>query len=257
MAEVYNNLGNALKDKGQLDEAIAAFRQAIALKPNYPEAHSNLLLGLHYHPDSSASSLREESVRWDRQHAEPLRRFLPPHANDRNPDRRLRVGYVSPDFREHVAGKALLPLLASHDHQALEIFCYAQVPVADAMTGRMARQADVWRSIVGLSDGRVAELIREDRIDILVDLGGHTNNNRLLVFARKPAPVQVTWLGYPGTTGLHTMDYRLTTAVLDPPGVNDAFYTERSIRLPETAGCYAPGGATPDVGHHRRWRPGG
>ena len=245
--EAHCNLGSALKDKGNLDGAIASYRRAVAFQPNFGLAHSNLLLALHYHLDSTPQSLLEESQRWAAQHAEPLRHLIRPHTNDRNPNRRIRLGYVSPDLVAGVITKALLPLMASHDHQAFEIFCYAQVPVPDAMTRRLAGTVDVWRTIVGLSDAQVADLIRRDQIDVLVDLSGHTNNNRLLVFARKPAPVQVEWLGYPGTTGMRAMDYRITTAVLDPPDVSDAFYTERSYRLPETAGCYEPGDQTPEV----------
>ncbi len=121
-----------------------------------------------------------------------------------------------------------------------EVFCYAQVAHPDILTDRLRGYADVWRDIVGLSDLQTDDLVRRDQIDILVDLKMHTANNRLLVFARKPAPVQVTWLGYPGTTGLSTIDYRLTDRYLDPPGLFDAFYSEESVRLPDTFWCYDP-----------------
>ena len=133
-----------------------------------------------------------------------------------------------------------IPLLSNHDHRQCEIFCYADVARPDAVTERLRGYADVWRSTVGLSDQQVADLVRSDQIDILVDLTMHTANNRLLVFARKPAPVQVAWLAYPGTTGLSTIDYRLTDPYLDPPGLFDAFYSEESIRLPDTFWCYDP-----------------
>jgi predicted O-linked N-acetylglucosamine transferase (SPINDLY family) len=163
-----------------------------------------------------------------------------PHTNDCSPDRRLRIGYVSPDFRSHPVGTFLLPLLESHDHQGFEIFCYSSVRVPDAITARCRAQADVWRDALGMSDEQLAGAIRDDRIDVLVDLTMHMADNRLLVFARKPAPVQVTYLAYCGTTGLAAMDYRLTDPYLDPPGRDEPFYCERSVRLPETYWCYRP-----------------
>ena len=164
-----------------------------------------------------------------------------------DPERRLRIGYVSPDFRNHAVSFLLMPLLSNHDHGQVEIFCYAEVARPDDVTERLRACADVWRVTVGLTDEQMADMVRKDRIDILVDLALHTANNRLLVFARKPAPVQVTWLGYPGTTGLSTMDYRLTDPYLDPPGDNDACYSEQSIRLPDTFWCYDPQGEQPPV----------
>jgi len=131
-----------------------------------------------------------------------------------------------------------LPLLAAHDHGAFEIFGYAQVPVPDGVTAKLKACCDSWRSIVGVGDEGAANMIRQDRIDILIDLAGHTSDNRLLVFAHKPAPVQATWLGYPGTTGLSAMDYRFTDANADPPGVTDEFCSERLIRLPRTNWCF-------------------
>ena len=141
----------------------------------------------------------------------------------------------------------MLPLLESHDHGSFEIFCYASVHIPDAITGRCRAHADVWRDVLGLSDEQLADTIRHDRIDILVDLTMHMANNRLLVFARKPAPVQVTYLAYCGTTGLGTMDYRLTDPYLDPPGRDERFYCEQSVRLPETYWCYRPTIETPPV----------
>ncbi|MGA2500518.1 MAG: tetratricopeptide repeat protein [Tepidisphaeraceae bacterium] len=246
--EAHSNLGNVFKDKGQLDEAIAAYRQAIALKPDYAEAHSNLVCTMHFHPAADARTIAGERRRWNLQHAEPLRQFIQPHANDRSPDRRLRIGYVSPDFRGHVVGQFLLPLLAHHDKNQVEVFAYAQVAVPDAMTQRLHACTDHWRGIVGLADAQVADLIRQDRIDILVDLAMHTAHNRLLVFARKPAPIQVTYLGYCSSTGLETIDYRLSDPYLDPPDMDESVYSEQTIRLPETYWCYQPGAASPDVG---------
>jgi len=238
-AGAHCNLGNALKDKGQLDQAIASYRQAIWIKPDFAGAHGNLTLALHYDPGYDAKMIYEELCRWNQQHAEPLKKLILPHANNRDPGRRLRIGYVSPDFRECVVAPSLLPLLREHDHRQMEIFCYANVLRPDARTEQLRRYADVWRSIVGLSDSQTADLIRQDRIDVLVDLALQAANNRLLVFAQKPAPVQVTYLAYPSSSGMTTMDYRLSDPYLDPPGGDESVYSEQTIRLPETYWCYS------------------
>jgi len=239
-AEAHNNLGVASKDQGRLDEAIAAFRRAVALRPNYPEAHSNLLYALLYHPAYDSKTIAEEHRLWNQQHAEPLQKFIQPHPNDRSPDRRLRIGYVSPYFREHCQSFFTVPLFAHHNHEQYEIFCYSDVSRSDGITERLRSYADAWRITVGQSDHQIAESVRQDRIDILVDLTMHMANSRLLAFARKPAPVQVTWLAYPGTTGVSAIDFRPTDPYLDPPGEHDAFYSERSIHLPDSFWCYDP-----------------
>ncbi|MGA2443273.1 MAG: tetratricopeptide repeat protein, partial [Tepidisphaeraceae bacterium] len=239
-AKAHNNLGNALKDVGQLDQAIASYRQAMLLKPDYPSAHSNLVFTGQYHPGYDGRMIHEDLLRWNQRHAEPLKKFIQPHSNIRDPDRPLRIGYVSPDFREHVVGQNLLPLFRRHDHRQMEIFCYSNVLKPDMLTEQLRRHADAWRRIAGLSDSQAADLIRQDGIDILVDLALHTSNNRLAVFAYKPAPVQATFAGYPGSTGLDTIDYRLTDPHLDPPGLNDQFYSETSICLPDSFWCYDP-----------------
>ena len=240
LPEAHSDLGNAFKDQGQLDEAIASYRQAIALKPNYSEGHSNLVYTLHFHPGFDALAIAEEHRQWNQQHAEPLRQCIQPHPNDRSPERRLRIGYVSPDFRAHVVGYNMLPLLANHDRDHFEIFCYAQVTRPDALTEHFRASAQHWRSTVGLADEQLAAQIREDRIDILVDLALHMAHNRLVVFARKPAPVQVTFAGYPGSTGLRTIDYRLSDPYLDPPDTDESIYSEQTVRLPHSFWCYDP-----------------
>jgi len=246
--EAHVHLGNALKDAGRLDEAIAAYRRGSALDPNYADAESNLILALHYHPDYHAPAIAGGQRRCNRQYAEPLGQFIRPHSNDRSPDRRLRIGYVSPDFKDHPAGRNLLPLFQHHDRRLFEIFAYAQVYRPDAITRQFQQRADGWRKIFGLTDEEVATQIRQDRIDILVDLALHTGGNRLLAFARKPSPVQVTYLGYCGSTGLDAIDYRVSDPHIDPPGSDESHYTEKTIRLPKTYWCYQPGvDPTPDV----------
>jgi protein O-GlcNAc transferase len=245
--ETLSNLGGAWTDAGQPEQAMLCHRRALALKPGFVAGHDNLLFTLMFHPDTDAGSLFAESQLWNRQHAEPLKHLIQAHANDRNPDRRLRIGYVSPDLRDHPIGRFMVPVLASHNRQAVQIFCYAQSLVVDPITEKLRATSDTWRNTVGLSDLQLAQTIQDDKIDILVDLALHLANNRLLVFARKPAPVQVTWMGYPGTTGLDAIDYRLTDPYLDPPGCDESVYSEKSIRLPDTFWCYDPIGSDPPV----------
>ncbi len=247
-ASAHNNLGNALQAQGSLDEAITCYRRALELQPGFVEAHSNLLCTLNFCSRYDAKTIYEEHCHWNLQHAAPLAKLINPHSNECSARRRLRIGYVSPDFRNHVVGRFVLPLLEMHDHEHFEIYCYASVRVPDAMTDQCRAQADVWRNVFGISDEQFADIIRRDQIDVLVDLTMHMAHNRLLVFARKPAPVQVAYLAYVGTTGLSTMDYRLTDPYLDPPAQDDkSIYREESIRLPETYWCYRPLGQAPAV----------
>ncbi len=246
-AEAQNNLGNALKDIGKLDEAVTSYHRAVAIKPDYAKAHSNLLLTLNYRSDLSDDEVFYEHLRWNEQHALPLTARIQPHLNDQDPERRLRIGYVSPDFREHSVAYFIEPTLQHHDYNRFEIFCYYNYTQVDETTERLRRYADHWTDCVGMTDDVLADRVRKDQIDILVDLAGHTAKNRLLVFARKPAPVQVTWMGYPNTTGLAAMDYRLTDAYLDPIGKTEQLSTEELVRLPVSA-CFRPPLESPDIG---------
>jgi predicted O-linked N-acetylglucosamine transferase (SPINDLY family) len=240
LAEAHDSLANTLTDVGQLDEAIDAYRQAIALRPSYVSAHSNLIFALHSHPAFDAHAIAHELRIWNRQHAEPQRQFIEPHSNDCDPNRRLRVGYVSADFWDHASARFIVPLLMNHDPRQVEVFCYSEVRKPDAVTSDCQQRVPNWRSTLGVSDEQVARQIREDGIDILVDLKLHTGGNRLLVFAHKPAPMQVTWLGCPGSTGMTAIDYRLSDSHFDPPGMDESVYTEKTIRLPDTYWCYDP-----------------
>jgi len=237
---VYNNLGNALKDQGKLDAALENYRKALELAPQNHRFGSNVIYTLHYHPDFDARAIQQELRRWQQRYAEELKKFIQPHANNRDPERQLKIGYVSADLRDSPIARFLIPLLRNHDRKGFEIFCFNNTPRADVVTENIRSLANVWRDIHSAGDQEVAQMIRNDQIDILIDLTMHMANNRLPIFARKPAPIQVTWLGYPGSTGLDTMDYRLTDPYLDPPGLDDAFYSEESIRLPDSFWCYDP-----------------
>ena len=246
-AEAHNNRGNALEAQGRIGEALAAYRHALAIEPDFSEAHSNLLLCSNYDAGTNARALLAAHRQWNARHAAGLADGVPPHTNAADPTRRLRIGYVSADFRKHPVASFVEPLLTSHDRRAFDVVCYSNGGSPDEVTERLRKAADTWRSIAGLPDERAAELVREDGIDILVDLAGHTGGHRLRVFARKPAPIQITYLGYPGTTGLAAMDYRLTDAWTDPPGWTEAFYTEELVRLPAGSLCFQPPLSGPEV----------
>ncbi len=247
MAQAHNNLAGALKDLGRLNETIVHYRKAAELRPDIACHYSNLLYSLHFLPEYDIQAIFEAHREYARRYEAPLANEIRPHPNDRSPERRLRIGYVSPDFKHHSMASNLVPLLEGHSHADFEIFCYASVAKPDSVTQRLRRTADVWRDIHGVADADAAELIRNDRIDILVDLTLHLADNRLLVFARKPAPLQVSYLGHPSTTGLSSIDYRITDHYLDPPGMNDEFYSEKCLRLPDCYWCYQRVDGSPDV----------
>jgi len=241
-----DNLGRVLKTQGLSAEALPHHRAALAGAPR-PETHSNLLFSLNFPADIAPEEIFAEHRRWSDLHAAPLRAGWTPRARDPDGSRRLRLGYVSPDFVNHAIPYFFEPVLAAHDRASFEVTCYSNARVPDGVTQRLRAQSGRWREIAALSDEAVAALVREDGIDILVDLAGHTARHRLLVFARKPAPIQVTWLGYPNTTGLDAIDYRLTEAVSDPPA-SEAWHSEELVRLPGPFSCYRPSEASPPVG---------
>lgn len=246
LPEPYVNLAGVFKDQGRLEEALAACRKAIELDPNSTSPFSNFFFYLHYGDVCPPETIFEEHRRWGQRHRD-LAASAAPHPNARTADRRLRVGYVSPDFRHHSVAFFVEPVVEAHDRSAVEVYCYSNVARPDAATQRFQAMADHWREIRGLTDPQAAELIREDRIDILVDLAGHTAGSRLMVFARKPAPVQVTWCGYAATTGLVAIDYRLTDALVDPPGKTGHLHTEELVPLPVPFTCYRPPADAPEV----------
>jgi predicted O-linked N-acetylglucosamine transferase (SPINDLY family) len=240
--EADENLQTVFVDQGRYAEAIDGFRRLVATRGCHGIAYQSLLASLNFDP----ALTQHEILAAHRQWAEAC---APAEHHDRSdeiaaiPERRLRIGYVSPDFRAHSVASFLEPVLTHHDTDGFDVVCYAEVARPDRTTERLRQLVGNWRSTCGQSDEQVATMIRQDGIDILVDLAGHTRNNRLTVFTRRPAPIQVTYLGYPNTTGLTQIDYRLTDAVADPPQA-DALHTERLVRLPQGFLCYsAPPGA--------------
>ncbi len=247
MVELNVNLAATLEDQGRLAEAEAAFRATLAARPDMARGHGSLLFCLNYRIDLSGEAIFAEFRNWDAAHARKHLPTNPTYDNDRDTTRRLRIGYVSPDFKHKSAAFFTEPLLAAHDPEAVEIFCYAEVTRPDALTERFRALADHWRSTVGLSDDDVADLIRNDRIDILVDMGGHTADNRLLALARKPAPIQIAYLvGHGYTSGLTAMDVFLADDALVPPD-SDALFAERVVRLDRIPLAYQPDANMPEI----------
>jgi predicted O-linked N-acetylglucosamine transferase (SPINDLY family)/predicted SAM-dependent methyltransferase len=247
-ARAHFGLGNALMMLGREDEAEASFRRAIDFQPDFVEAHSNLLLCLHYRKGDDAGALFGEHLAWARRHAEGLWARSGHPGITRVSGRRLNIGYVSPNFHRHSVASFLEPLLAAHDRTRFRIFCYSSVAHPDEVTERLKGLCDEWRDIHSVFGEDAARRIQEDRIDILVDLAGHTGGGRPLLFARKPAPVQIAWLGYPNTSGLAQMDYRLTDADADPQDEADRHYTEKLLRLSGGFLCFQPDAGSPEPG---------
>jgi predicted O-linked N-acetylglucosamine transferase (SPINDLY family) len=246
-AKAHNNLGSAFKDQGKLDEAMACYQRAFQLKPDYAEARSNYLLANQYRSGVTLSELAVLHAEYHRVHAAPLRTARPFHQIDRDPHRRLRVGFVSPDFGRHPVGYFLIRALENLDRGQIETVCYSDRYFKDDLTRRFQAAATKWWDVSGLSNERLTQQILEDRIDLLFDLAGHTGSNRLLVFASKPAPVQITWIGYEGTTGLHSIDYILADSYTIPAG-EEVWYREQVLRMPDGYVCYDPPRIAPEVG---------
>ncbi len=247
--EAYVNLGNIFRDLGKLEEAEKCYRCVLQIKPSDLISHQALLMIINYNSRYDPQTIFSEHLQFAKRFAAPLSDNIAPYTNTSVPDRRLKLGYVSPDFKRHSVAYFIEPVIISHNRENVEVFCYSDVSNYDEVTKRVQKNADHWRSIAGISDEQVAELIRKDRIDILIDLAGHTADNRMLLFARKPAPVQVTWIGYPATTGLSTIDYKIVDRYTDPPGMTEHLYTEELIRLPDSFLCYLSERDCPKVGY--------
>lgn len=239
LAEAHSNLGNVLKDLGQLDDAIASYHRALEIRPDFVGARNNLLFTLNYHPDKSGEEIFAAYQEFNAKIGLTYRQEWRPYNNSRECKRRLKVGYVSPDFRLHPVRHVLEPLLAHHNKSEVEIYAYADLTVEDAVTQRYKAYVDHWVPTIGLIDAALADRIRADGVDILVDLAGHTGGNRLNVFARKPAPVSLSWLGYGYTTGLTAIDYLLTDSVIAPIG-SEGLFSESPWRLAYPSFVYRP-----------------
>jgi protein O-GlcNAc transferase len=238
-AEARYSLGYNRLLQGRREEAIEDCEKALALAPDHAAALDTWLFALLYKSGTTAEQIGAAHGRYAARIEAPLQARRPVHCNPPDPARRLRIGYVSPDLHLHSVAFFLEPILDHHDRTRFEICCYSNSAVRDEYTVRFIAAADLWIPCHDLSDDALAERIVADGIDILVDLAGHSAHNRLRVFARKPAPVQVTWLGYPETTGLKAIDYRITTADVDPPG-SERWHSEALWRLPRSLWCYRP-----------------
>lgn len=237
-SQAHNGLGNVYLETGRLDEAVASFEKAVQLQPSNVTADDHRVFSILFHPDYDSARIREETMRWASRHAPP--RPVLPHPNDRDGQRPLKIGYVSADFRDHVVGRNILPLLRERNSDRFETYCYNCGTDFDRFYQQFRDLADGWHDVGSWRDEKLAAQIRTDGIDILVDLSLHLGGSRVGVFAHKPAPVQATFGGYTGTTGVSAMDYRLTDPYLDPDAGSEADYTEKSIRLPDSFWCYDP-----------------
>jgi protein O-GlcNAc transferase len=246
-SEAHRGVGAVLYTAGRVDESIAAFSRALAEDPTNAAAHSMLLYMQLFQGTTPPEQIRANHAAWAAAHTGSIQP-LPAPANDRSPNRRLRVGYVSPNFRNQAVARFVLPIFEHHDPWEVEIFAYSDALATDATTQRLRARADEWRNTASFSDGELAALVRADRIDILVDLTGHIGGGRLKAFAAKPAPVQVAYLGYQATTGLTAMDYVLSDEWADPRGMTESFWAERVWRLPGAFFCYEPAAGAPEVG---------
>ena len=232
----YINISAALNRLGRIDQAIVHCRKALKINPDWDELHSNLLFYLTHSQDLDAAALFAEHLKYAEHFEAPLRAFWPQHTNVRDPERTLRIGFVSADLYNHPVANFITPILEylSQSRQ-VEIVAYANSFHDDHVSRHLHGLFAVWRQVEKLSHAELAQLVTSDAIDILIDLSGHTGFNRLPTFARKPAPLQLTWIGYPGTTGLQAMDYFLTDRYFSPPGELDDQFTEKLVRLPATA----------------------
>ena len=243
--EIWSNLAMDLVRTGQTQEGIALLRKAARKMPENATLGSNFLLYLNYLPNVDQQMFFDEHNRWGQIHT-PAGRARTSHNNVPDPGRRLRIGYISPDFHNGSVAYFFESLLDGHDNKEVEVYGYGSVKSPDQITKRLKQKFDYYRDICGLGDEMVARMIEQDRIDVLVDLAGHTNSNRLPVLTYKPAPIQVSYLGYPNTTGSKAVDYRFTDSLADLPE-SQKFYTEELIFLPEGFLCYRPPDFAPPV----------
>jgi len=240
-----NNIGNLLKDRARGMDALPQYRKSMELNPDDRDAPSNYLLCHMYIPDMDPMLVFEEHKKWGistTKKIPPAFKFKP-----RDAATKIRVGFLSADLCHHPVAHFIEPIFRGYDRERFEFVAYGDQRKSDEFSARFAKQVDLWRETSSCDDQTLARLIHEDRVDILFELAGHTAYNRLGVFALKPAPVQVSYLGYPGTTGLPTIDFRITDAFADPHRTTEYLHTEKLIRVPECAWCFEPDASAPEV----------
>ena len=245
IATAQNNIGNLLKDRARGMDALPHYRKSMELDPSSSDTQSNYLLCHMYLSEMDPKAVFEEHRKWGLDKAKktpPAFKFKP-----RSPGSKLRVGFLSGDLCHHPVAHFIEPLFREYDKERFEFVAYGDQRKSDEFSERFAKQVDLWRETCSLTDEVLAKKIHEDRVDILFELSGHTAYNRMGVLALKPAPLQASYLGYPGTTGLPTMDFRITDELVDPVGMTEKFHTERLIRLSRCAWCYEPDAVAPDV----------
>ncbi len=246
-ANAWNNLGNVHQRQCRIDSAINCYEQALQIDPGHVVAHSNRLFCLHFTPRYTPDQVAQAHREWGLRHEAPLQdQALPPRATDPHAPV-LRVGMVSADLRGHPVADFLKPLISHWPGHRLHLFFYATSPLRDDTSEWLAARAQGWRQVAGLTDAELAQCVRDDAIDVLFDLTGHTANHRLLAFARRPAPVQATWLGYFDTTGMRSIDFIIADPVCVRPG-EEGRYTENMVRMPQDFVCYEPPTQAPPVG---------
>lgn len=246
LGEAYVNLSWTYKEHGMIEDDIACLQQYLSRRPEDHKAHSDLLFSMNYDPAYSQEQLYSAAQGWWQQHAPKHKNFT---FQPRSADQKFRIGFLSPDFRQHPVGIFLAPLFAFIDKEEVSLHCYSEMydQQMDAVSYRIHALADTWTTTIGLSAAEAATKIHQDRIDILIDLAGHSANNRLDIMALKPAPIQVSWLGYVNTTGLPVIDYRISDSVTDPPG-SDAWHSEKIFRMPDAFFCFESPVDAPDIG---------
>ena len=245
-AAAHSSLGRIQLDRAMHSLATASHARAVELEPNDPWHLTGLLYCMAQDEASDPQQLARMHRQFGKRFGAGLRANATPHTNPRDPAKRLRIGFVSGDLREHAVAYFVEPVCREFDRGLVELFAYSNNQREDATSVRLRALVDHWRPVIGLSDVQLAEQVRDDGIDILIDLSGHTVGNRLLAFARKPAPVQASWIGYPETTGLTAMDYYLADPHNAPPGAIDVLYTEKLVRLPASA-AFQPDANAPEV----------
>jgi predicted O-linked N-acetylglucosamine transferase (SPINDLY family) len=244
--QMFSNLANVYKDMGMVREAIEYYRKALKMNPDEDTIHSNLLLMLNYDEKLPQSEIHREHVNWNNLQTKDIKPLPPVKIKDRS-HKRIRIGYLSADFRSHSVAFFFQPLIQSHHADRVETYCYFIGTIKDRMTALIEKCAHHWYELTGLREEAIAHQIREDEIDILIDLSGHTGGNHMRIFAFKSAPIQMTWLGYPNTTGMSSIDYRITDTITDPIGIEDEYYTEKRLRLPRGFLVYRTYPCIPEV----------